>query len=133
MGNLLIKLIPDSILPPGHLYEKQEGKRELLQRGDILPAGPPVYLRVVVILEVLFGLAAFTALAYLSLTQTTVDIKIGINLLPGWACSCLQPKNGNPNPSYPCNKLIIEILFIFLLNFGTQFNNDAYPNSCSIS
>ena len=99
MGNILVRLIPDSILPPGHLYEKQEGRREGLQRGDLLPAGPPVYLRLVVILEVCFGLTAFAVLAYLSLTQTTIDIKIGINLLPGWACTCLQPKNGNPNPN----------------------------------
>ena len=44
MGQFLVRAIPDSILPPGHLYERHEGKREALKKGELLPAGndPPI-------------------------------------------------------------------------------------------
>jgi hypothetical protein len=54
-----------------------------------------VYLRIIFLIEVLVGLCAFGVLAYLSLSQVTIESVVSSVIKPSpWDCQCLAPKNG---------------------------------------
>ena len=90
----MVAMMPDKLLTVfGLLFEAPP--RDAIEKGDKLPLGPPMFLRVVVMMEAGLVLALFIYLATKSLSASVIQSEI-VGILKtdkGYSCTVLSPLN----------------------------------------
>ena len=95
ISKLLVFLIGEKFLNFTYLLPgRWNAERKGIEEGELRVVAPPLAIRVVFVVEIMLGIAAFVYLLVQSLQQTYIQSEVDIQLKPApYSCTVLSPLN----------------------------------------
>jgi hypothetical protein len=95
ISKMLVSLVKENSLGFANLLpERWNVKREGIEKGELVAVAPPLIVRIVFLIEIMLGMAAFLYLLVQSLQQSYIQSEVKGQLLPApYTCTVLSPLN----------------------------------------